>query len=82
MIPLVNISVFMPVPRCFHHRSSVIVLDFSDGDSSESFLIVQDYFGYPEFALLYDVDYFSFKVCKEFCWDFDRDCIQSIDGVW
>ena len=24
----------------------------------------------------------SFHVFEEVCWDFDEDCIQSVDGLW
>ena len=30
----------------------------------------------------YEVDYCSSKVCEEFWWDFDGDCIESIDCLW
>ena len=42
MVPLVNLSVFMPVRSCFHYCSSVIELDVRDGDASRSFFIVKD----------------------------------------
>ena len=35
-IPLVNLSVFMPIPRCFHYCSSKIGLYIRDGDASRS----------------------------------------------
>ena len=86
-IPLVNFSVCMPVPSCFHYCRSVIELDVRDGDASGSSFIVQDCFGYPVLFLLlfvfsYEVNYFSFKVYEELCWDFNGDCIESIDTFW
>ena len=79
-IPLVDFSVFMPVPSCFHYCSSVIEFEVRDGNASRSSFIVLDSFGYPGFFVFpYKVDYFSLKVCEEFCWDFDGDCIESID---
>ena len=36
LIPLVNISIFMPIPSCFHYCSSVIELDVRDGEASKS----------------------------------------------
>ena len=73
----------MPVPSSFHYCSSVLDLDVKDGDPSGSSFIVQDSYDYPGFfAFSYEVDYCSLKVCEEFCWDFDMDCIESIDCFW
>ena len=44
-IPLVNLSVFMPVSNCFHYCSSEIELDVRDEDAARCSFIVQDYFG-------------------------------------
>ena len=64
-IPLVNFSVFMPIPSCFHYCSSVIELDVRDGDASGSSFIVQDCFGYPRFFVFpYEVDYYLSKPVK------------------
>ena len=39
-----------------------------------------DCFGYPGFfGFLYEVEYSSFEVCEEFCWDFDGHWIESVD---
>ena len=82
-IPLVNISVFMPKPSCFHYCRSVIELDVRDGNASRSSFIVQDCFGYPGFLVFpYVVEYCSCKVFEELCCDFDGDCIESIDCLW
>ena len=71
-------SVFMPVPFSFYYYSSVVELDIRDGGISRSF-IVQDYFSYPEFFVLpYEVEYSSFKVCKELCWDFNGNYIKPV----
>ena len=73
----------MPVLSCFHYCSSVIELGVRDGDASGSSFIVHDCFSYPGFfGIPYEVDYCSFKVCEELCWDFDGDCIESIDCFW
>ena len=80
---LVSLPIFMPILSSFHYCSSTIELDVRDGDASESSFIVQDCFGYPG-CLFFQikVDYFSFKVCEELCWDYDGDCIESIDCFW
>ena len=68
LIPLVNLSVFMPVPGCFHYCSSIIELNVRDGDASGCSFIswLSCVFVFP-----YEVQYYSFKVCEELCWDFD-----------
>lgn len=50
-----------------------------DGDTSVSF-IVQDCFNHTIFSL-YEIEYYSFKVRKEFCWNVDEDCSDSVDCV-
>ena len=34
------------------------------------------------FLFFHIVEYCSLKVYDEFCWDFDGDCIESIDFLW
>ena len=82
-IPVVFLSIFVPVPSCFQNYSSIIELEVRDGDASGSFFIVQDCFGYPRSTVFpYRVGYCSFKVCEELCWDFNGDCIESVDCFW
>ena len=74
LIPLVNFSVFMSILSCFHYCGSVIELDIRDGETSVSSLlyrIVLVILG--SFVFPYEIDYCSFKVCEELCWDFDGD---------
>ena len=71
-IPLIHMSVFMPILNCFYYYSSVAVLDVRDGDTSKSSFIVQDYLSFPGyFVFPYEVEYCSFKACEELCWDFE-----------
>ena len=82
-VPLVLLSVLMPIPGCFQYCSSVVEFEVRDCDASRSSFIVQDYFGYPGFfAFLYEIEYHSFKVCEEFCGDFAGHCIESVDCFW
>ena len=82
-IPLVNLSVFMPIPSCFYYCSSIIELDVRNGYASGSSFIVQDCFDYPRiFVFPYEVNCCSFMVCEELYWDFDQDCIESINCFW
>ena len=67
-IPLVNVSVFMPISSCVHYCSSIIEFEVRDGKSLEVpllFMIVSAILGF--FVFLYKVEYCSFKVCEEFC---------------
>ena len=78
MIPLVLLSVFMPIPGCFQYCSSVVEFEVRDCDDSRSSFIVQDWFGYPGFfAFPYEVDYCSFEVFEGFCWDFAGHCVEE-----
>ena len=82
-VPLVLLSVFMPIPSCFHYSASIIEFEVRDGDTSRNSFIAQDCFGYPGFLVFpYEVEYCSFDVCKAFSWDFDRQCIESVDWFW
>ena len=53
LIPLVHLSVFMPILICFQYCSSIIDLDVRDGDASGSPFIGQDCFGYPGFLFFH-----------------------------
>ncbi|KAL6086892.1 hypothetical protein STEG23_002628, partial [Scotinomys teguina] len=40
-------------------------------------------FSYPGFFVSpYEVENCSFQVCEELSWDFDGDCIKSVDSFW
>lgn len=43
-IPLIHISVHMPVPKCIYYYSSQVELEFRDDDISRSSFIIQDFF--------------------------------------
>ena len=78
LVPLVLLPVFTTIPGCVQYCSSVVEFEVRNYDASRSSLIVQDCFGYPGlFAFPYEVEYYSFEVCQEFCWDFDRHFIDS-----
>ena len=83
LVPLINMSVFMPIPCVFYYYCSVVQLEFRVADASRSSVIVQDCLSYPGFfGFLYEVENCSFKVCKELCWNFDGNCIESVDCFW
>ena len=83
LIPLVLLFVLMQKPGYLHYCSPVLEFKVRDCDASRSSLFVQDCFGYPGFfPFLYEVEYCSFEVCNDFCWDFDRHCIEFVDCFW
>ena len=43
-IPLVHLSVFMPIPSSFHYCSSTVELEVKDSDASVSSFIIEDCF--------------------------------------
>ena len=48
-VPLIYISVFVPVPYCFNDCSFVVQSEVRQVDSSSSILLSQDCFGYSRF---------------------------------
>ena len=70
--------IFMPIPCCFYYYYSVVKFEVRGGDTFRSSFIVQDYFGYPVFCFPYEVEYYSFKVCKifmlKFWWEWHWNC--------
>ena len=49
----------------------------------EVLLLYRIVFGYPGFfALPYEVEYHSFEVFEDFCWDFDGYCVESVVFVF
>ena len=78
-VPLVLLSIFISITGCFQYCSSVVEFEVRDCDASRGSFIVQDCFGYPVFFVFpHEVEFCSFKVCEEFCWDFAGHCIESV----
>jgi hypothetical protein len=68
----------MPILCGFYYCCSVVHLDIRNMILLEFILfyrIVLVILGLIVF--LYEVENCSFKVCKEFCWIFDGNCIES-----
>ena len=73
-IPLIYLSVAIPVPFSFYHNCSVVQLEVRDGDSTRSSFIVENSFCYPRFFVI--LDEFAncpFQLCEELSWNFDED---------
>ena len=82
LVPLVLLSVLMPIPDCFQYCSSVVEFEVRDCDASKSSFIVQNCFGYPGFfAFPYKVEYCSFEICEKFCWNFDDNLCWKGCGI-
>jgi hypothetical protein len=76
-------SVSVLIPCSFYHYCSVVKLEVKSGDSPSSSFIVKNCFCYSGvFAFLDELENCSFHVFEELCWDFDGDCIESIDFLW
>jgi hypothetical protein len=74
-----------------NHYCSVVKVEVRDGDSPSHSVIVKYCFCYPVFLFLFVFVFFafpdgfencSFPVFEELCWDFDGDCIESVDCLW
>ena len=59
-VPLIYISIFVPVPYCLDDCGFVVQPEFRQVDSSSSILLSQDCFGYSTFFCI------SIKIMKLF----------------
>ena len=79
-VPLVLLSVLMPIPGCVQYCNSVAEYKVRDCDASRNSFIPQDCFGSPGiFAFPNEVEHRSFEAFEEFCWDFAGHCVESVD---
>ena len=53
-IPLIYLSVIVPVPYNFYHNGSVVQLEVRHGDSTRGSFIVENSFCYPSFFVIAD----------------------------
>lgn len=60
-IPLINVSIFMPIPWCSHCCSPAIQFETWDGDSSSNSCLNQNYLNYNVFCLFVSILRLSFK---------------------
>jgi hypothetical protein len=78
-ISLKTVSVFMLLPCGFYHYSSVV---------HQGWRYLQNFFYFTGLLTLfwvfcfvlfpYEVECYSFKICKDLCWDFHGDHIGSV----
>ena len=87
LIPLVYISVFVPVPYCLDDCSFavcgfVVWAEVRKVGFSSSIFLSQDCFGYSgSFVFPYELWKFLFYFCEKCDWQFDRDHIESVDCI-
>jgi hypothetical protein len=54
-----------------------------DGDSPRNSFIAENSFHYPVFSVIpNELANCSFLIYEELSWNFDRDCIESVDCFW
>ena len=87
LIPLIHLSIFMPIPCGFYYYSFVVEFEFRDGDTFRSSFIVLDCFGYPVHVFLcllvflliflYEFECCYFKAFKKLGYNFGGEFIGS-----
>jgi hypothetical protein len=55
-IPLIYLSITVPVPCSFYHNCSVVQLEVRDGDSPKGSFIVENSFRYLGFFLFFQMN--------------------------
>jgi hypothetical protein len=76
-IPLIYLYQYHAV---FNYDCSVVQLEVKDDDSARSSFIVENSFSILDFLLFQDeFANCSFKLYEELSWNFDGDCIESLD---
>ena len=79
-VPLIYISVFVPVPYCVDYCSFVVQSEVREPDSSSSIFLSQECFGYlGSFVFPYKLRNFLLQFCEKCQWQFDRNCTESVD---
>jgi hypothetical protein len=82
-IPLIYLSVSVPVPCGFYHYCAVAQLEVRDGDSPRSSFIVENCLLHlGVFVIPNEFENCSFYLCEELIWSFDGECIEYVDRFW
>jgi hypothetical protein len=78
---LIYLPVSALIPHSFYHYCSVVQLEVIDGGSPRSSFIVQKSFQYlVVFVIPDEFENWSFYLGKELSWNFDGECIESVDS--
>ena len=64
------------------HYCSVVELEVRGGDSLSLSFIVKNCFCYSVFFFFFFFENCFSHVFEELCWDYDGDCIESVDCIW
>jgi hypothetical protein len=78
LIPLITLSVFMPVPCGFYYYCSVVQLEIRDVDTFQNTFIEQNCFSYPGLFVCLFVFYMKLNSVLSTYMHFDRVQIHSI----
>jgi hypothetical protein len=73
-IPLINLSVTLPVPCSFYHNCSVVQLEVRNGDSTRGSFFVENSFCSPKFLLFQMNLQIALSNSEELSWNFNGDC--------
>ena len=77
---LINLPVSVPIPCNFYHYFSVAHLEVRKVITLEVILLFSQSWIFLFFP--YEIENWSFHAFEESCWDFDGDCIESVDCFW
>ena len=82
-IPVIILSIPIQITCSFYYYCSVVQVEVRENVTSRNSFIVQDCFTYPgPFVFPYEGgENDSVKVCKELCWNFDGNCIESLSKM-
>jgi hypothetical protein len=82
-VPLVFMSVFVPVLCCFYCFCFVIYFEVGCCDTSSIALFAEYCLGYSQ-SLMFpnELQGRFFNLCNECHWDFDGNCIKHVDCFW
>jgi hypothetical protein len=80
-IPLIYLSVTVLVPCSFYQNCSVVQLNVRHGDSTRGSFIVENSFSILGFVFIFPDEFANcpFYLSEELSWNFDEDCIESVD---
>ena len=77
---LINLPVSVPIPCNFYHYFSVAHLEVRKVITLEVILLFSQSWIFLFFP--YEIENWSLHAFEELCWDFDGDCVESVDCFW
>ena len=71
----------MSGPQCFAYCSFVLSFEISKCESSDFDFHFQNCFGFlGHLAISYEFEDWHLHVCYKDCWNFGKDCVESVDS--